>query len=362
MPGHDIVVIGASAGGVEALKTVMSGLPADLPASIFVVLHIPDNGTSVLPNILNRSGPLPASHPVNMEEISQGRVYVAPTDSHLLIKQGYMRLTRGPKENGHRPAVDPLFRTAARAYGGRVIGVILSGTLDDGTAGMIAIKERGGLTVAQSPETALYTGMPLSAIENARVDYILPVSEIGSMLSRLVREPVDEKGEETVSEELDMEADIVELEPESLRAEKRPGVPSRFTCPECNGVLWELGDEELMRFRCRVGHAYSSESLLAGQFDGVEAALWAALRALEENISLSARVAARMRSRGHLQTAERFERQVSEAESQAEVLRRLLTNRTASDPAEVSTSPGGMIAGDNPEAASVNREESRADD
>jgi two-component system chemotaxis response regulator CheB len=334
MPGHDIVVIGASAGGVEALTTLVSGLPSDLPASLFVVLHVPNEGTSVLPRILSRKGPLRASHAVDGEEIRQGHIYVAPTDSHLLIKQGYIRLTRGPKENGHRPAVDPLFRTAARTYGSRVVGVVLSGTLDDGTAGLIAIKERKGIAIVQSPETALYSGMPLSAIESAEVDFILPVPDIARMLTQLANDPTDEKGGGPVSEEMEIEADIVELELDSLRNEVRPGTPSRFTCPECLGVLWEIDDEGLLRFRCRVGHAYSSESLLAGQFDAVEAALWAALRALEENISLSSRIVARMRSRGHIRSAERFERQADDAEKQAELLRRVLASRSPADPAE----------------------------
>jgi two-component system chemotaxis response regulator CheB len=346
MPGHDIVVIGASAGGVESLRALVSGLPSDLPASIFVVLHVPDNGTSVLPLILSRHGPLQATHPNDGEEIKQGHIYVAPPDSHLLIKRGYIRLTRGPKENGHRPAVDPLFRSAARTYGRRVVGIVLSGTLDDGTGGLIAIKERGGVAIAQDPETALYTGMPLSAIENAKVDYILPVSDIARVLLELVNDPVDEKGEEIVPEDMDMEADIVELDPDSLRDEKRPGVPSRFTCPECQGVLWEIDDDELLRFRCRVGHAYSSESLLAGQFDAVEAALWAALRALEENISLSNRIGKRMRSRGHMQSAERFERQACEAEKQADVLRRVLTTRSRADPVEPETVADSATAQD----------------
>jgi two-component system chemotaxis response regulator CheB len=215
-----------------------------------------------------------------------------------------------------------------------VVGVVLSGTLDDGTAGIIAIKERGGVAIAQNPETALYSGMPLSAIENAKVDYILPISDIAQALTQLANEPVDEKGEGPVPEDMDMEADIVELKADSLRDEIRPGVPSRFTCPECQGVLWEIDDDELLRFRCRVGHAYSSESLLAGQFDAVEAALWAALRALEENISLSSRVGKRMRNRGHMQSAERFERQAREAGKQAEVLRHVLTTRSPADPAE----------------------------
>ncbi|HWP41914.1 MAG TPA: chemotaxis protein CheB [Blastocatellia bacterium] len=350
MPGRDIVVVGASAGGVEALGTLVSGLPEDLPAAIFVVLHVPDNGTSVLPSILNRRGPLPASHAVDGQEIRHGQIYVAPPDSHLVIKRGHLRLTRGPKENGHRPAVDPLFRTAARSYGRRVAGVVLSGTLDDGTAGLAAIKERGGLAIAQSPDTALYPGMPLSAIENVQVDYILPVSEIAPLLAQLADEPVDERGDAAMSDEMEMEADIVELEPHSLYSEKRPGVPSRFTCPDCNGVLWEIDDEGLLRFRCRVGHAYSSESLLAEQFDAVESALWAALRALEENISLASRVAARMRNRGHQRTAERFERQVVEGERQAEVLRRVLMNRSPSDPAEPDASADRLEAQEGAEA------------
>jgi two-component system chemotaxis response regulator CheB len=352
MPGHDIVVIGASAGGVEALKILVSGLPPDLPSAIFIILHVPDNGTSMLPNILSRSGPLPAFHPKDGQAIEPGNIYVAPPDSHMLIKRGYVRLTRGPKENGHRPAVDPLFRTAARTYGKRVVGVVLSGTLDDGTAGVMAIKERNGLAIAQSPETALYSGMPLSAIENAPVDYITPVTEIAALLVQLANEPVDEEGDAPVSDDMEMEADIVELESESLRREKRPGVPSRFTCPECSGVLWEIDDEGLLRFRCRVGHAYSAESLLAGQFDAVESALWAALRALEENISLSYNVAVRMRRRGHTRTAERFERKVQEAEQQAEVLRQMFVSRSPSDPAEVVASGRDNISPERPNLSS----------
>ena len=189
MADHDIVVVGASAGGVEALTNLVAALPADLPASLFVVLHVPATGTSTLPDILSRSGPLPASHAKDGEPIEQGRVYVAPPDHHLLLRDDHVHLARGPRENGHRPAVDPLFRSAAWEHSTRVVGVVLSGALDDGTAGLLAIKARGGVAVVQQPEDALYAGMPNNAIEHVEVDHVLPAAAIAGMLARLAAEP-----------------------------------------------------------------------------------------------------------------------------------------------------------------------------
>jgi two-component system chemotaxis response regulator CheB len=349
MPGHDLIVIGASAGGVEVLKQLVDLIPADLPASLFVVLHVPSDGTSALPKILTKWSPLPVYHPQDGEQILYGRIYIGPPDSHLLIKPGYIRLARGPKENGFRPAIDPLFRTAARVYGPRVVGVVLSGTLDDGTAGMIAIKQRGGITIAQDPNEAMYAGMALSAIENAEVDYVQPVSEIASTLIRLAHEEVEEGGE-PVSDDMEIETDISELEFDALHIDKRPGTPSRFTCPECNGVLWEIDDENMVRFRCRVGHAYSAETLLSEQTDSVEAAMWAALRALEENVALTSRLAKRMRDRGHPMTATRFENQAREADERAEIIRRALITRSPAEPAEPD--PQDAAAASTGEAAS----------
>lgn len=247
MPGHDIIVIGASAGGVEALAQLVDNLPPDLPAAIFVVLHIPPQSTSVLPSILNRrikkqhkNALLCASHPQDGEKIEQSRIYVAPPDQHLLIKNGYIRLARGPKENSHRPAVDPLFRTAARVYGSRVVGIVLSGTLDDGTAGLLAVKQQGGIAIVQNPEEAMYSGMPANAIESVDVDHILPVAEIASVLVDLIHKSV-ETGEATVSHDMEMETDIAELELGAMQVlDNRPGTPSPFACPDCNGVLWEI--------------------------------------------------------------------------------------------------------------------------
>src|SRR4051812_8388035 len=204
MPEHDVVVIGASAGGVEALSRLVGMFPPDLPASVFVVLHVPAESTSVLPRILNRAGPLPVIHPISGQAFERGHIYVAPPDHHLLVKQGYCELTRGPRENGHRPAVDPLFRSAARVYGARVIGVILSGALDDGTAGMVAIQMRKGICVVQSPDDALYAGMPQSAIDNVKVDHVIPLAEMGNLLVELAHTPVLIESAEPDAEFMDM--------------------------------------------------------------------------------------------------------------------------------------------------------------
>ena len=191
---HDIIVVGSSAGGVEALIKLVSQLPASLPASIFIVLHIPAHGPSLLPDILSRSCPLQVSHPVDGEEVKYGCIYVASPDHHLLVEHGYVRVVRGPRENRHRPAIDPLFRSAARTYGPRVVGVILTGALDDGTAGLLAIKRRGGIAIVQDPRDALYPSMPLSALAHVKVDYNVPLSEIGAWLIRLAAEQTEEEG------------------------------------------------------------------------------------------------------------------------------------------------------------------------
>jgi two-component system chemotaxis response regulator CheB len=193
MPGHDIIVIGFSAGGVDALVRLVQGLPSNLPAALFVVHHFPASAVSVLPSILSRAGALPATHATDREPIECGRIYVAPPDRHLLLNNGRILVTRGPRENGHRPAIDPLFRTAAKAHGSRVIGVLLSGTMDDGTAGLMAIKRSGGMVVVQDPRDALYGGMPASAIEQVEVDHIVPASDLAPLLIRLVNEPGAER-------------------------------------------------------------------------------------------------------------------------------------------------------------------------
>lgn len=339
-----MIVVGASAGGVEALGQLVHGLPADLPAAVFVVLHVPAHGTSVLPNILRRNGPLPAAHAKDGETIRPGRVYVAPPDYHMLIKDGHIRLARGPSENSHRPAIDPLFRTAARRCGRRVIGVVLSGVLDDGTAGLLSVKSQGGLAVVQDPADALYSGMPLNALENVAVDYTAPVADIGPLLARLASQPLPPDPVSSVTPEMKMEADMAELELDALQSFERPGMPSGFACPECGGTLWELHDGELVRYRCRVGHAWSPDSLLAKQSDGLEAALWSTLRALEERAHLSAKMAERADRRGYDLVAAKFRAQVGESEGHAKVIRDVLLrnrgNNTESTSLVMGAPPG----------------------
>jgi two-component system chemotaxis response regulator CheB len=324
MPGHDIIVVGASAGGVEALRTLAGGLPADLPAAVFVVLHLPAQAPSMLPVILARSGPLETLHPADHEPIIPGRIYVAPPDCHLLVERDRARVVRGPKENRHRPAVDPLFRSAARAYGPRVIGVILSGTLDDGTAGLLAVKQRGGIAVVQDPDEALYPGMPRSALENVPADHIVPVAAIGGLLGELARAPAPAEAAYPVPAYMELEAKVAEMETGTVHPNEIPGTPSVYTCPECHGTLWELQEGELIRFRCRVGHAFSSESMMAEQSESLETALWTALRTLEESASFSRRLAARASAHHHHRVAARFLERATDQERHAAVLRDIL--------------------------------------
>lgn len=222
MPGHDVIVIGASAGGVEALSKLVAGLPADLPAALFVVVHIPSEATSVLPRILSRAGPLPAVHVRDGLPIQDGRIYVAPPDYHLLLRSGHVRVVRGPREHGHRPAVDPLFRSAAHYGGPRTVGVILSGVLDDGTSGLQVLKAHGGVAVVQDPDDAFYDGMPRSAVENVDVDHVLPLAEIAPVLARLAHAPVEE-GVHSAPGEMEPEAEVIEGGQPARRAGRGAG-------------------------------------------------------------------------------------------------------------------------------------------
>ncbi len=344
MAGHDIVVIGASAGGVEVLSDLVSLLPADFPAAIFVVLHVPAHSPSLLPRILERKGPLPASHAVDGEAIRPGRILIAPPDQHLLLERGQIRLIKGPRENGHRPAIDPLFRSAALAYGPSVVGVVLSGTLDDGSSGLLAIQQRGGTTMVQDPDEALHAGMPRNAIEAVAVDRVLPVAGIADELVRLARDPINDPEGQPLSDKMEQENQLTAFDLDAIEDEDRPGRPSGFSCPDCGGTLWELTEGELIRFRCRVGHAWSANGLVAEQTEGIETALWTALRALEERAALCTRVASRMEERGRNISAARFREQAAESKQQAALLRRVLViDPTTSDEPGPEPMPGPEI-------------------
>jgi two-component system chemotaxis response regulator CheB len=341
MGGQDIIVVGASAGGVEALSTLVADLPEDLAVAVFIVLHMGPHSSTALPRILARRAKLPVDHPRDGEAVQPNRIYVAVPDLHMTLARGMVRVTNGPRENGHRPAVDTLFRSAAAVYGPRVAGVVLSGTRDDGTAGLRAIHDRGGVAVVQDPDEALFPGMPQSALLGDHPDYVLPVGEIGELLAKLARhEPEREGRSDTMPDELDAELRWANPDLAFPPADDPPlGTPSGFTCPECHGGLWEIEDQGFPRYRCRVGHGFSAESLLIGQRSDVESALWTAYRALEERVALFRRLAERADTRHAEITAEHFRAEAADVNRQADVLRAVLWSRSGASDAGESEPP-----------------------
>lgn len=274
MAVQDIIVVGASAGGLEALRAVLTPLPPDLPASVLAVQHIGRglNGRSILPDLLANSTRMRTRHAAQGDLVEKGVIYVAPPDNHLLVERGRVRLSHGPRENRTRPAINPLFRSAALEYGPRVAGVILTGMLDDGIAGLAEIKRRGGVAVVQDPRTAVFPSMPNEAIRRVEVDCIVPLDEIGGVLSRMA---VTDRATTTKEEAIEKKI-------------------SGATCPECRGPLWEETQGRIVEYRCRVGHSYSPLSLLQEHRDTVERTLWSAVVALEEEADMADRLASKL--------------------------------------------------------------------
>jgi two-component system chemotaxis response regulator CheB len=278
---------------------------------MIVVVHMAPYSPSVLPSILARRGNFAASHPHDRERLFSGHIYIAPPDKHVYVSGDRIRVVRGPKENGHRPAVDPLFRSAATEYGDRVLGIVLSGALDDGAAGLLAIKQAGGYVVAQSD--ALHTSMPDSARAAVELDAWATIDEI----RELIEDPPDAKGGSQA-----MPRSKEEM-PDEFTVEPNQGEPSVFTCPECGGTLWELPEDAVVRFRCRVGHGYTLESMMAVHSESLESSLWAAVRALDERAALLERTAERMEKRRAGRGA-RFKRQARDTIEQAKRVREVL--------------------------------------
>jgi two-component system chemotaxis response regulator CheB len=317
--GHDIVVIGASAGGIGALSAIASRLPADLPAAVFIAVHT-DGFFSRLPDTLSSRSSLRVAHALHGETIAPGRIYVAPPDNHLVIHPGYVSVTRGPKENGHRPSIDVLFRTAAKSYESRVIGVVLTGHLDCGTAGLTSVKARSGIAVAQDPKDAAAPDMPQNAIDHVAIDHVARLTEIPELLTRLVVEP-------PAALPAHLPGALAQIEGDE------PGTACELVCPDCNGKLTVSQLGAVQRFHCQVGHAFSTASIAAAQSEQVERALWSSVRALEEGAALARRLAAA--STGRLRG--RFEeRSLAQAE-QARLIRDALL-------AGLTLSPQGGLA------------------
>lgn len=305
MPRRDIIVIGASAGGVEALTQLMRTLPGELPAAVFVVIHLHPRSSSALPAILGRSGPLPAAHPVDGAPIEHGHIYVAPPDHHLIIEPGHVHLGIGPKEQHQRPCINVTFRSAARSYDSRVTGVILTGQLDDGVAGLWDIKKYGGVAVVQNPEEALFPSMPLSALRDIEADYTVRIEEMGRLLAKLATD------------------DMGNGAGHSRSADESQARLTDLTCPDCRGTIWATQRGKFTEFRCRVGHTFSPKSMLAEHFAAQEKALYAAIVALEEGASLTSRLADQVQP----DLSERLRKEAREREMQAESLREMLKQR-----------------------------------
>lgn len=308
---RDIVTIGASAGGVELLLDLAALLPANLAASLFVVIHVPPGYSSELPGLISRRGPLPARHPEHGETIERGVIYIAPPDNHLQIADGKAQVVRGPRENGHRPAVDALFRSASTAYRERVIGVVLSGYHDCGTVGLMSIKARGGVAVVQDPDTAVAPDMPRSALDNVDVDHVVHPRDLPGLIQKLIESPAGppQQPNEVVRQ---IEGTI-------------PGQAAPIVCPICEGVLTETQPGIFTHFRCHVGHTFSLDALVREQGEELERVLWAAVRALEESAALARRLA-------HIERGPLRERFIANAETHqrnAEQLKGYLLRSTA---------------------------------
>jgi two-component system, chemotaxis family, protein-glutamate methylesterase/glutaminase len=326
-----LVVVGGSAGAIEALTTIAADLPADLGAAVCVVIHLPADAESHLADIVSRAGPLPASQAQGGETLCAGRIYVAPPDRHLTVRDTHALVSRGPHENAARPSIDVLFRSAAVSFGRRAVGVVLSGSRDDGVAGAIAVGIRGGCVFVQDPAGALFGTLPGHVVTGDHPNRVLPVAELGpaiaAAVARLSTEPaMSENGHD----EMGLETEYAMLDAEAVDRDEPPGVASSYSCPACGGVLWEVGDSDLVRFRCRVGHAYTADGTMDAQGEAVEAALWAALRALRERAQLCERLARRTANAGATRSGKRFGEFAEEARSQAETIRRLLAGANGS--------------------------------
>jgi two-component system chemotaxis response regulator CheB len=321
---RDVIVIGASSGGVEALRKIAGSLPADLPASVFVVLHIAAESGSMLPEILSRSGPLQAIHPRDGEPVTRGRIYVAPPDHHMMLADGRIRLEKGPRENGHRPAVDPLFQSAAAAFGPRVIGVVLSGSGDDGAAGLLLVKDRGGMAVVQEPADAMFPFMPSAAMLAVDVDASAPADALARVLVEMVKSPASSRPPASRSLSAEEERRKVKQARHDQEKPSNAVQPSMLTCPDCGGVLFDMPEKKVPHFRCHVGHVFSGESLSSNQATVLEEALWSAVRMFQERVALASRLIRDAEKRGLHAVAASFRERVRKANVSAKLIEELL--------------------------------------
>jgi two-component system, chemotaxis family, protein-glutamate methylesterase/glutaminase len=307
---------------------VVAALPADFPVPVCVVIHTAPHAPGIMADVLARETRLRVSHPRDGERLESRHIYVAPPDRHLLVEPDRLRITRGPRENRFRPAIDPLFRSAAQVYGPGTIGVILSGDLDDGTSGLDVIKRLGGVAIVQNPAEALYPSMPQSAIDHVAVDHIASVAELAPLLVDLTAVSAEPQPRRAVPADLEVEVKIAKEQNPVDAGLEQIGRPSRFACPECHGVLLQLNDSTRIRFRCHTGHAYSVDSLAAAISEGIDESLWNSMRSLEEARLPLQTLAAHVQERhGSAGDAQRLLAQAEEARRHSETIRELVNVR-----------------------------------
>ncbi len=318
---RNVVVIGGSAGSFDVIKGLLKSLPLEFPAAILIVTHL---GPSVnLMTILGESSSLPIKLAVTGELLRSGQVYLAVADAHLLLHDHHVLVRRGPHENFSRPAIDPLFRSAACSLGGRVIGVLLSGGLDDGVAGLAAIKRCGGLAIIQDPADAQVPSMPENARRAVKVDHCVSALELPDLLIRLVKEPAAQTVQ--APHDIQLEVAIAAREVAGMDIDEQLGTKSPFSCPECDGVLWEINDPDVMRFRCHVGHAVTVETLLDAKNKSADAILWRLLRTHEERAAIARKLAAQAFDSRRMSASEMFTQRAAGYEEDATIVRDMLT-------------------------------------
>jgi two-component system chemotaxis response regulator CheB len=320
MANRDILAIGTSAGGVEALQYLASRLPADLPATVLMTIHLSGHLRSSLDDILTRVGPLPASFAKEGEAAMKQRIYIAPPGRHLLVDGERLMLGAGPRENNVRPAIDPMLRSAALCCGHRTIGVVLTGTQSDGASGLWAINQSGGTTIVQDPQDAAFPEMPLAALTKANPQHIVPLPEMPGLLVQLAHLPAGEP--RSPSSNLRLEVEIARTGRSAMTEMDHIGRRSILACPDCHGVMWEIDEGDLTRYRCHVGHAYTAEGMALGLDDNLRRALGSALRALDERVALAEKLRSHAAARGPRHGVQHWETRKREFQAEADVVRR----------------------------------------
>jgi two-component system chemotaxis response regulator CheB len=319
MANRDVLAVGTSAGGVEALLFLAKRFPRDFPASVLVTIHLPRHGPSSLDGILSRAGPLPAAFATDNDVLRKGRIYIAPPDRHLIVDDGRLSLGEGPRENNTRPAIDPMLRSAAACCGPRAIGVVLTGTLGDGASGLWAVGQCGGVTVVQDPKDAEFAEMPLTALNRAKPDHVIGLADMPALLGSLAQQPAGQS--QPVPHSIKYEVEIARGAYSSMSNMDGIGRRSVLACPDCGGVMWEIDEDALVRFRCHVGHTYTAEVMSLALDENLRRALASALRALEERVALARKLERQALDSGHRLLAENWADRAREFEREMDVIR-----------------------------------------